>query len=148
MGVEAPTRQGARNAHAGRMQATSNAARRDASVVMVAVLFRPEPLDQPDCSRESNALATGGASFGTWADQEFVFTGTMVSMPDGLAVRRCSAMARPRSPTGATTGPMRKTQRSRCSSVFARAASAQLSRSVTASTVSTKRPRIRGGACG
>ena len=43
LSVEAPARQGARSAHAGRMQATSNADRRDASVVKVATLFRPEP---------------------------------------------------------------------------------------------------------
>ena len=43
LGIEVPARQGARSAHAGRMQATSNAAWRDASVVKVATLFRPEP---------------------------------------------------------------------------------------------------------
>ena len=45
MSVEAPARLGARSAHAGRMQATSNAERRDVSVVKVAILFRPEPYD-------------------------------------------------------------------------------------------------------
>jgi hypothetical protein len=83
-------------AHAGRMHATSNAASRDASMVIVAVSFRPERLDQLDCSPESSALATGGASFGTWADQELVFTGTMVSVPAGIAVRRAKQAGRNR----------------------------------------------------
>src|SRR5438876_6554096 len=39
MGVEAPAWQGARSAHTGSMQATSNAARRDASASRVAQLF-------------------------------------------------------------------------------------------------------------
>ena len=38
MGIEAPARQGARGAHAGRMQAISNAARTGRTVVKVAAL--------------------------------------------------------------------------------------------------------------
>jgi hypothetical protein len=40
-GPEAPARPGARSAHTGSMQATSNAARRDASAATVAKLFPP-----------------------------------------------------------------------------------------------------------
>ncbi len=44
LGVEAPARQGAKSAHTGRMQATSNAARRDASAARVVTLYsRPSP---------------------------------------------------------------------------------------------------------
>ena len=39
LGVEAPARQGARSAHTGRMQGTSNAARRDASAFRMQTLF-------------------------------------------------------------------------------------------------------------
>src|SRR5258705_498444 len=44
LGVEAPARQGARSAHTGRMKATSNAARRDASAARAAQLFPDGPL--------------------------------------------------------------------------------------------------------
>jgi hypothetical protein len=39
VGVEAPARQGARSAHTGSMQTTSNAARRDASAATMRKLF-------------------------------------------------------------------------------------------------------------
>ena len=42
LGVEAPARQGARSAHTGWMQATSNAARRDASAFRMCTLFMDE----------------------------------------------------------------------------------------------------------
>src|SRR4249920_2655064 len=44
VGVEAPARQGARSAHTGRMQATSNEARRDASAATLYTLFIDRPL--------------------------------------------------------------------------------------------------------
>src|SRR5258708_38060570 len=44
LGVEAPARQGARSAHTGRMKATSNAARRDASASRMVQLFPDGPL--------------------------------------------------------------------------------------------------------
>jgi len=43
VGVEAPARQGARSAHTGRMQATSNEARRDASAATLYTLFIDRP---------------------------------------------------------------------------------------------------------
>jgi hypothetical protein len=42
--VEAPARQGARSAHTGRVQVTSNAARRDASAFRMETLFFSGPL--------------------------------------------------------------------------------------------------------
>ena len=45
LGVEAPGWQGARNAHTGRMQATSNAARQDASAASMVQLFLTGSLD-------------------------------------------------------------------------------------------------------
>ena len=45
VGVEAPARQGARSAHTGRMKATSNEARRDASAATLYTLFIDRPLN-------------------------------------------------------------------------------------------------------
>ncbi len=68
LGVEAPARQGARSAHTGRMQATSNAARRDASAARMAQLFpggpiasTREPVAVPgaSCADSADALASG-----------------------------------------------------------------------------------------
>ena len=44
VGVEAPARQGARSAHTGGMEATSNAARRDASAATMTKVFLRGPL--------------------------------------------------------------------------------------------------------
>src|SRR5258705_1975193 len=59
LGVEAPAWQGARSAHTGRMQATSNAARRDASAARMMRLFSDGPLS---LDAEAKAHETGACS--------------------------------------------------------------------------------------
>ena len=83
---------------------------------------------------------------GTCALQSVVFTGTSTSRAaPGAGFRRCSAIVTASSPAGASAGPIRNTLTSRCASFFIRAASAQVSVTAEASTVSTMRASTRGG---
>src|SRR5262249_4813749 len=100
---------------------------------------------QEDFRRFSNALTTGGASVGTCALHERVFTGTRSSLVC-VGFRRASLIAAASSPAGAIVGPIRKIRhQSRCESFVMRDAMVHVAVTEAPSTCGTKRPTMRGG---